>query len=853
MQPGGLHLQPLNLLDESAISHLNIQDIGVNSHLVIDAHIADGTIHFTEGSIDHTAIQNIGVNSHAAIDTHIADGTIHFADTGVDGIPYVREDNAWVTLASQGGVIGPTIDHGDLLGLADDDHINYFFALGRAGGQSMIGGTNPADGITLQGNVPNSGAGRININTGVVLGPYSSSTALYGFDYDPVETFTGAFIGGGLNFSGTHTFSNGTFIYESFRGSPTITTAVNPGFAAYTVLQALPQLNAGSGAGHNPLNPLVVNCAPTVVNGFAGTRTVATSGVINGSPQLRTTVNGATMNCTNMTGFIWAPKYSTAAGSTVNFGTVRGIHGQNILPGLFQPGNGAEIMTRYALVDCDDITFGGVTERAVVRSSMSAGTGKYFLYQNSNALSEFNNSWIHFNDGFGVQFGDTPVSILHYWDDTQAALRWNNTFGVGAESLYLRPSATDTWTFQHHNGGAADIGLGFNVNAVSFGVIDPVPNSNNWFVMFSGPNQREVFLNGEYSDVLWTAGGSINVAGHTVSDLQAFKINSPSILLNGGTIDDISNLFVQAMPSFGATRTQSLRVLGRGRIDGPLNLGSHDEGSIGVNTNDLQLGPNNAARTMNLIDATADFDLSGIDSSFGFGAIGEYIAIRNIGTFDISLTHQDTNSAAANRFICPEGLPYVIHPDRTVWIWYDDQGVDRWRVDSTMDHPLRTLHLSGDQFRKGATAPTDVTIGTTPTVPALLFDATNELASLYHSLPVDTDLTQDIILRLQFSLAAAETNGDTCDFTCDYVAPTLATGGGIAKASTQVTGQFTAVTGRLAAGDIYVMDITFTAGDATNPLAAAVGLAFEIHLTNTTGVAAIHLIDGDLIYTALRS
>jgi hypothetical protein len=146
-----------------------------------------------------------------------------------------------------------------------------------------------------------------------------------------------------------------------------------------------------------------------------------------------------------------------------------------------------------------------------------------------------------------------------------------------------------------------------------------------------------------------------------------------------------------------------------------------------------------------------------------------------------------------------------------------------------------------------------VTIGTTPTIPALLFDATNELASLYHSIPIDADLTQDIILRIQFSLAAVETNLDTCDFTCDYTAPTLAGGAGIAKTSTQVTGQFTAVTGRLAIGDIYEMDITFSAGDATNPLAAARGIAFELHLTNTVGVGAIHLLDGDFIYTALRS
>ena len=60
------------------------------------------------------------------------------------------------------------------------------------------------------------------------------------------------------------------------------------------------------------------------------------------------------------------------------------------------------------------------------------------------------------------------------------------------------------------------------------------------------------------------------------------------------------------------------------------------------------------------------------------------------------------------------------------------------------------------------------------------------------------------------------------------------------------------MTGRLAIGDIYTMDLTVLAADATNPLASAIGLALEIHLTNVTGVADIHLIDGDLIYEALR-
>jgi hypothetical protein len=59
------------------LSHIDLDDIGTNTHADIDSHIADSTIHFTEGSIDHTAIQNIGTNTHADIDSHIADAAKH--------------------------------------------------------------------------------------------------------------------------------------------------------------------------------------------------------------------------------------------------------------------------------------------------------------------------------------------------------------------------------------------------------------------------------------------------------------------------------------------------------------------------------------------------------------------------------------------------------------------------------------------------------------------------------------------------------------------------------------------------------------------------------------------------------
>ena len=165
----------------------------------------------------------------------------------------------------------------------------------------------------------------------------------------------------------------------------------------------------------------------------------------------------------------------------------------------------------------------------------------------------------------------------------------------------------------------------------------------------------------------------------------------------------------------------------------------------------------------------------------------------------------------------------------------------------------RAIHFSGAQFGKGATAPTDVTIGTSPEVPAILFDATAETASVYTSFLPDMDLSQDMTFKVQFSLVNGQINNDQLSLTIDYVVPVVfVIGSGVNKASTQLTPTRNVTTGEgLSANDMYEITSALSAGDATNPITGGAGIAVEIHLTNLTGVAAIHVLDASLEYVAL--
>jgi len=118
-------------------SHLDLTNIGNNSHANIDTHISNSTLHFIKGSIDHTGILNIGSYSHLQLDGHVDNSTLHFTKGNIDhgGIlglldddhpQYALDTKVDSHLASAGvHFIEGNIDHGSVSGLLDDDHPQY--------------------------------------------------------------------------------------------------------------------------------------------------------------------------------------------------------------------------------------------------------------------------------------------------------------------------------------------------------------------------------------------------------------------------------------------------------------------------------------------------------------------------------------------------------------------------------------------------------------------------------------------------------------------------------------------------------------------------------------------------------
>jgi len=97
----GLNADTLDGYDSSYFAALSENETITGDWTFSGSTVFSGSVSFSGSTvgIDHNDLKNIGVNSHTDIDNHISDSSIHFTES--------------------------SIDHGNLLGLNDDDHPQY--------------------------------------------------------------------------------------------------------------------------------------------------------------------------------------------------------------------------------------------------------------------------------------------------------------------------------------------------------------------------------------------------------------------------------------------------------------------------------------------------------------------------------------------------------------------------------------------------------------------------------------------------------------------------------------------------------------------------------------------------------
>lgn len=120
---------------EGTIEHVPTQD----NHIANKKYVDDNA----GGVSDHALLSNVTSDQH-----HPQTHTIVSHDTTATGTNLTDLTNGSVTSLHSHATTTP--DHGNLLGLGDDDHTQYVLEAGRSGGQDIIGGTAASEDLTLE-------------------------------------------------------------------------------------------------------------------------------------------------------------------------------------------------------------------------------------------------------------------------------------------------------------------------------------------------------------------------------------------------------------------------------------------------------------------------------------------------------------------------------------------------------------------------------------------------------------------------------------------------------------------------------------------------------------------------------
>ena len=172
-------------LADMLLNHLTASSITVNGSIMVTGTV-DGRDVSVDGSTLDSHIANFNNPHNVTIDqvTVTSNKGDLLVENGSNVIALAVGSNGQVLTANSTTASGlewtnPVIDHGGLTGLLDDDHTQYALLAGRAGGQTLNGGTNANNNLTLV-STTNANKGRIRLNSNVVVNDQSYT----GFEYD---------------------------------------------------------------------------------------------------------------------------------------------------------------------------------------------------------------------------------------------------------------------------------------------------------------------------------------------------------------------------------------------------------------------------------------------------------------------------------------------------------------------------------------------------------------------------------------------------------------------------------------------------------------------------------------------
>ena len=551
---------------------------------------------------------------------------------------------------------------------------------------NIIGGTIAADILGIRGS-SNADLGVIDLQSPMTIGfDYTVTPTVNIIHYNPTIPSSGAAVTAFMLIEPDITVDAGTFIPSTVRELGIYRQAVTPGFAVHTVFLGQPTLETTT-ATVQPNQNFMFAAQALYENVGAGAVATPVANIIGMTmlPRIGTRVSGDVLSVTNITGMSVSAAFATVAGTTVNLGTIRGIHMTNPAVGLFQPQAGVETMTAYYGMDVNAIPFGGTVPKAAVRSALVAATNTWFLQNIGTAHSTFNDSHLfevgiiqHLGDGilFSDSYGAAGGDLISYWDGT--GFLWNPLSGAdhrwefdvdGIIATSPTPSTTQ-FRVAHEQ--------------FAFGQSGIVGNQVGLFVA----NTRTAGVPGGWADFLLTQAGSLSLGAFGMSDVSAWVINSISFAASTATISELATLRIGGMTTSapGATVTERAAIMSQGRFRqrGSVQYSPINPTVLATGNNNNWAGlltgsPNNNTRHWARITSNADGTsiITGIDAT----AVqdGDTFKFTNVGAFNASFGNQDVASTAANRIISPTGATYIIGPDESCEVIYDTTTA-RWRI-----------------------------------------------------------------------------------------------------------------------------------------------------------------------------